>query len=229
MTTSTLNLRAEEQIQELLRELQTDPQKGLSDTVACDRLRLHGPNQLLVPCGVPPLLVLWAELRRTTTILLLSAVAISAFVGAVTATALLVVVSILDCAIRFCKRCKAEKAAEVLSNLTSPVAQVIRSGRLVPMQSVHLVPGDVVRLRTGDCIPADGRLIEALNLSTQEAVLTGEPAPIRKNALHLDDPSRPVEDRRSAVFMGTSVAAGRGTMIVVKTGQLTELGTSLRG
>ncbi|MEI6502237.1 MAG: cation-transporting P-type ATPase, partial [Armatimonadota bacterium] len=157
MTTSTLNLRAEEQIQELLRELQTDAHRGLSDTVACDRLRLHGPNQLLVPSRVPPLLRLRAELRRTTTIVLLSAAAILAPMGVVTATALLVLVSILDCAIRFCRRYRAEQAAAVLSNLSAPVAQVIRSGRLVLVKSVHLVPGDVVRIRTGDCIPADGR------------------------------------------------------------------------
>lgn len=224
MTTSTPNLRAEEQIQELLRELQTDPQKGLSDTVACERLRRHGPNQLLNPREAKPLPILWGQLRTATTVLLAGAAVVFACLGATKATLLMVGLAILTTAARCARQYRAEKPVRRLGKLASPLAQVIRSGRLVYVKSVYLVPGDLVRLRTGDLVPADGRLIEALDLSTREETLTGVVVPVAKKALHLDDPSLPVVDRPSAVFMGTSVAVGRGTMVVVRTGAHTELG-----
>ncbi|MEI6500472.1 MAG: cation-transporting P-type ATPase [Armatimonadota bacterium] len=224
MTTRTPSLRAEEQIQELLRELQTDPQKGLSDTVACARLRRHGPNLLLNPLEAKPLPVLWGQLRTATTLLLAGAAIVLTCLGQARAALLIVALLILSAVARCTTKYRVEKPLRRLGSLTSPLAQVIRSGRLVYVKSVYLVPGDVVRLRTGDLIPADGRLIEALDLSTREETLTGAAVPVEKKALHLDDPSLPVVDRPSAVFMGTSVAVGRGTMVVVRTGAHTELG-----
>ena len=107
--------------------------------------------------------------------------------------------------------------------MASPTATVVRDGKEIEIPSRDLVPGDVVLLQTGDSVPADSRIMEAINLRLSEASLTGESEPVEKNNLPLPDASA-VADRKNMVYTGTSVVYGRGTAVVTSTGMKTEFG-----
>jgi Na+-exporting ATPase len=120
---------------------------------------------------------------------------------------------------------KAEKTIESLKKLTAPESLVLRGGDLVKVQAVELVPGDVVQLETGNIIPADLRLVDGMNVSTDEAFLTGESEPVEKNPLlTFDDDDMATGDRTNLAFAGSEMKRGRGTGIVVATGMGTEVG-----
>ncbi|NTW42998.1 MAG: cation-translocating P-type ATPase, partial [Anaerolineaceae bacterium] len=119
---------------------------------------------------------------------------------------------------------RAEQALAALKKLSAPDAQVLRNGRRETISSVKLVPGDIVFLEAGFFIPADVRLLEAINLRVEEAALTGESVPVQKNESLILEDSASLGDRKNAAFMGTTVAYGRGRAIVYGTGMRTQLG-----
>src|SRR5262249_11212485 len=108
--------------------------------------------------------------------------------------------------------------------LAAPTARVRRAGQTLDIPARELVPGDIVLLETGNFIPADVRLTEAVNLRAEEAALTGESLPTEKDARALLPEDSPVGDRINLGFSGTTVTAGRGAGVVVATGPDTELG-----
>ena len=132
---------------------------------------------------------------------------------------------VLNALIGFYQEYHAEKSIAALRRMTAPNARVRRDGisRIVP--AIEIVPGDVVELEAGDVVAADARLIEAASLSTGEASLTGESVPVEKDAHWLGDPTAALADRRNMVHMGTSVASGRASAVVVATGIATEIGS----
>ena len=111
----------------------------------------------------------------------------------------------------------------VLQKLSSPMAKVIRDGLLQSVPAREVVPGDCVELEAGD-VPADARLLTASSVHVQEAALTGESVPIEKDSNCLLNEDTPLGDRRNMVYMGTVIAAGKASAIVVATGMQTELG-----
>lgn len=125
----------------------------------------------------------------------------------------------------------AESAAEALSAMLSSDAIVVREGQEIKIPSTTLVPGDIVRLSLGERVPADLRMIEVKNLTTQEATLTGESVPVDKTIEAMvetaGDPNNalPLGDRRNMCYSATLVASGSGTGVVVTTGDHTEIGT----
>lgn len=221
---SLLSVQAESQIREMLEELDTSPQSGLSDEVVRERLRVYGPNEIRESAHQSALSMLFAQFKGVMSLLLIVAGIISAATGDIKDTIVIAAVVILNAIMGFVQEYRAEKAISALKKLAVPNAKAIRNGRLADVPAHELVPGDVVRLQAGDLVPADGRLIEAVNLNIEEATLTGESVPSEKDALHLQDPSLPVGDRRSEVFMGTTVTQGRGTFVVSNTGMVTQLG-----
>ncbi|KAI9146335.1 Na P-type ATPase [Paraphysoderma sedebokerense] len=108
--------------------------------------------------------------------------------------------------------------------LASPTARCVRSGEMTIIPAKELVPGDIVFLEEGDQVPADMRLITAVNLNVNEALLTGEPIPVRKKIDPLAEADIPLGDRINLVFASTLVALGRGSGIVIRTGTGTEIG-----
>ena len=108
--------------------------------------------------------------------------------------------------------------------MAAPNARALRDGTEVVLPASELVPGDVVRLRAGDRVPADGRLLAAVNLAVDEAALTGESATVEKDVQALDDAESPLGDRLNLAYAGTIIAVGRGEMAVVATGMHTEFG-----
>lgn len=131
---------------------------------------------------------------------------------------------ILNAIIGFVQEINAERSLAALKKLATPTCKVIRDGVLQTVLSREIVPGDLILLEAGDLIPADGRVIQSVQLSTQEASLTGESLPIHKMTDPLAKSEIPIGDRKNMAFMGTVVLSGKGHMIVTTTGLNTELG-----
>ncbi|KAJ4293420.1 hypothetical protein N0V90_008703 [Kalmusia sp. IMI 367209] len=134
-------------------------------------------------------------------------------------------VILLNIVVGFWQDYKAEKTIESLKNLTAPESIVIRGNETITIQAQGLVPGDIVLLKTGNIVPADVRLVDGLNVSTDEAFLTGEAEPVDKDPFKIyDDPEVPLGDRLNLAFSGSEMKRGRCTAIVVSTGMKTEVG-----
>lgn len=219
-----LSFQAETQIREMLAELGTDPHSGLSEEMVRERLGTYGPNEIKESVHQSALAMFFGQFKGVMSIILIVAGIISAVTGDIKDTIVIAAVVILNAVMGFVQEYRAEKAISALKKLAVPNAKVIRNAKLTDVPAHDLVPGDIVRLQAGDLVPADGRLIEAINLTLEEAALTGESVPVEKDAGHFDDPASPIGDRRGNVFMGTNVAQGRGTLLVLKTGMTTELG-----
>lgn len=119
---------------------------------------------------------------------------------------------------------RAEKSLAALRKMATPFSKVIRDGELQTLPSEKIVPGDLVLIEAGDRIPADGRIIQSIELSTQEAALTGESMPIHKIASSLEKPDLAVGDKKNMGFLGTVAVSGKGYLVVTETGLQTELG-----
>lgn len=137
---------------------------------------------------------------------------------------IILLIVILNAVLGLVQENKAEKALEALKKMSAPKAKVIREGRLQVISGEELAIGDVIVLETGDYIPADGRILSAVNLRTEEAALTGESLPSEKNADVVLQKDLPLGDRCNMVFSGSSVSYGRGTAAVTETGMNTEVG-----
>jgi Ca2+-transporting ATPase len=119
---------------------------------------------------------------------------------------------------------RAEKSLEALKRLSAPTARVKRNGEFQTLPASELVPGDVIRLEAGNYVPADGRLLEAVNLKVEESSLTGESLPVEKSAEAVCRRDTPAADRKNMVMAATMIVYGRGTALVTATGMKTEAG-----
>jgi Ca2+-transporting ATPase len=155
--------------------------------------------------------------------MLLAAVALSGILGEVVDAVIIAIIVIFAAGLSFIQEYRAERAMEALKRMAAPMASVRRDGGEIRVPARELVPGDIVILRHGDKVPADCRLIEAVNLRTEEAPLTGESAPVEKMVQRIPE-NAVLGDRRNLAFMGTAVVYGRGTGTVVATGMRTEFG-----
>ncbi len=208
--------------EEVAVRLGTDLARGLAPEEAARRARVLGPNVLPERSGPSPVRLLGARFKSALVGVLLAALAVSLLGNAKEAVAIGAVV-VLNAALGFVQEYRAERAMAALRKLAVPKAQVRRAGRVQELSSAHLVPGDVILLEAGDRVPADARVVEAVGLRADESALTGESVPVDKGpeAVAADTP---VSDRRSLVYMGTLVTAGRGAAVMVATGSRTELG-----
>lgn len=211
-------------LEEVIRRLGTDPDTGLSDGEASERLRRVGPNTLPRPVTRSPLGILLEQFRSALVLVLLIAVVLAAVLGELLEAAAVAAVLVLNALLGAVQEYRAERAMEALRRLAVPHARVRRAGQIREIPSPHLVPGDVVILEAGDRVPADLRLTETAGLRTDESVLTGESEPVDKDASGPLDPRKPLAERRTMAYAGTTVTAGRGVGIVVATGLETELG-----
>jgi potassium/sodium efflux P-type ATPase len=126
---------------------------------------------------------------------------------------------------RFLQDYRAEQTIQALYALSAPTCKVIRAGQIENIKADALVPGDLVKLGVGDIVPADLRLAHSINLSTDEALLTGESLPVSKHAERiLKDRDVPLGDRTNMVYSASTVTRGRATGVVVSTGMSTEVG-----
>jgi len=209
-------------IEESLQALNTN-EVGLSQEEAQKRLIEFGPNELKKEKGASPIKLFFEQFADILIIILLIATGLSLAVGEVY-DALMIFAIVLACAILgFVEEYRSEKALEALKKMTAPTAMVLRDGKEVKVQATEIVPGDIILLYTGDKIPADARLIQAINLKTDEAPLTGESTPVNKDVNPLPEET-PLTDKRNTVFTGTVVVYGRGKAVITSTGMNTEFG-----
>jgi Ca2+-transporting ATPase len=205
-----------------LQQLKSTDQ-GLTSAQAAERLILHGPNELAMTHRTSAWAVLAGQFKNVLLIVLLVAVGLSAAMGHTTEAIAIAVIVAFAVILGFVQEFRAEKAIESLREMAAPLATVLRDGRETRVPARELVPGDVVLLAAGDRVPADCRLIEAINLQAEEAALTGESLPVEKHIQPLAA-LLPVGDRRNMVHAATAVTYGRGRAVVSATGLQTELG-----
>jgi Ca2+-transporting ATPase len=210
-------------IEEVLINLKSSLQ-GLSHEEANKRLGKFGPNELIKKKRESPLLLLLSQFTNFLVVILLIAAGISAFLGDVVEFITIMAIVIMAGVLGFIQEYKAEKALEALKRLAAPTARVLREGKEEEIPAREIVPGDIVLLRTGDKIPADGRIVEAINLKIDEAVLTGESVSVEKTTYPIEEEKVAVGDQKNMGFFGTTVTYGRGRLVVTATGMKTEFG-----
>jgi Ca2+-transporting ATPase len=214
-------------VEETLARLKSGP-RGLSSDEAAKRLEEVGPNELQAKSRVSPWTILLEQFQNVLIIILLLATALSAFLGHGVEAIAITVIVLFAVILGFIQEFRAERAIEALREMAAPNATVIRDGRDQRIPAREVVPGDIVVVATGDKIPADARLTEAVNLQTVEAALTGESAPVEKHSDSLPEATLPTADRRNMAFAGTAVTYGRGRAVIVATGMHTEFGKIAR-
>src|SRR3989338_6909333 len=205
----------------VLSGLNTSP-KGLRSEEAASRLNQYGPNRLKEGKKISPLKIFFYQFNNFLVWILLVAVAISASIGEVVESIVIIIIVLLNAVIGFIQEFRAEKAVEALKKLSGIKADVLRDGVRKQIDAKQLVPGDIIFIETGDKISADCRVIEQSNFETQESSLTGESTPVRKDISALKE--APVAEQINMAFSGTIVTKGRAKAVVVKTGMQTEIG-----
>lgn len=213
-------------------------QQGLSSEEAKKRLAEYGPNELKEEKKISPWKILLSQFKSALIIILLVAVVLSLVIGLINhvpgtgmpeeiTDAIVIFVIVIACVILgFVEEYRSEKAMAALAKMAALTATVIRDGKETEIPSREIVPGDIIILSTGDKIPADLRLIEAYNLRSDEAPLTGESTSVEKVITPIaGDPSTvAIGDRRNMAYSGTTVVYGRGKGIATSTGMQTEFG-----
>ncbi|MDX1414116.1 MAG: HAD-IC family P-type ATPase, partial [Candidatus Promineifilaceae bacterium] len=209
---------------QVIEKLQTDPNDGLSESEVKQRLEKYGQNELIDKGAKSPWLILWDQMKELMVIVLLVAALVSVLLGEYSDAIIIMAIVVLNAIIGFSQEYRAEQAIAALKKLSVPNVQVRRNGHTIEISSRDLVPGDIIRLETGGYVPADGRILEEVNLKIEEAALTGESEPVEKKVAAIDHQDVQIGDRTNMVFMGTVVTYGRGTAVIVDTGMNTELG-----
>ena len=212
-------------IHEVTAEHGVEPTQGLSESDALARQAEYGKNALPTDEGVNWTKLILAQFTDVMVIVLIVAAAISALLGEATDVIVILAIVALNALLGIYQEYQAEQALAALGRLQVPQVRVRRGGQIHEISAEDLVPGDIVLIGEGDRIPADGRLIESINLQIEEAALTGESVPVEKSTSAIGiDGDVPLGDRTNMAYMGTAVNYGRGEMVVVTTGLQTEIG-----
>ena len=216
-------------IEDVEKELNTNAEKGLTLEEVKKRQEKYGYNELKATKKKTLLQRFIDQFKDFSIIVLIIAAIVSGAVGiaegeGITDTIIILIVVLLNAIIGVTQESKAEKSLEALQKLTDHASKVIRNGEVTVIPAKELVPGDIVVLDTGDYIPADLRIIEAVNLKSQEASLTGESVPVEKITNTIEEKEIGIGDRVNMLFSSSLVTYGRGKGIVVETGMTTEVG-----
>lgn len=196
---------------------------GLTQEEAAKRLAQYGPNELIEKEKISPWKIFFEQFKSLLIIILLAAIVLSAIVGDIKESIVIAIIVLMASGLGFLQEYKAERAIASLKKMAAPLASVIRDNCETEIPARELVPGDIIILKAGNKVPADCRLIEAINLKIDEAPLTGESVPIEKTVDTLEDDLE-MADRRNMAYMGTAVVYGRGKGVVIATGMATEFG-----
>ncbi|MCY4073295.1 MAG: HAD-IC family P-type ATPase [Chloroflexi bacterium] len=211
-------------VDQTLDALGVDKTAGLDHAEVLSRQSRYGKNVLPADEGVNWFKLILAQFADIMVIMLIVAAAISAILGEATDVIVILAIVALNAVLGIYQEYQAEQALAALSRLQVPRVRVRRAGQVHEVSAEELVPGDIVLIAEGDRIPADGRLIETINLEIEEAVLTGESVPVSKDTAPIASDIVALGDRSNMAFMGTAVNYGRGEMVVTTTGLRTEIG-----
>ena len=215
--------------EEIKEELKVDFETGLSTEQVKQNREKFGANELQQKKKKSLFVKFLEQFKDFMIIVLIIAAIVSGVVGVaegegITDTIIILIVVVLNAIIGVVQENKAEKSLEALQKLSAHASKVLRNGKVEVVQSRELVPGDIVVLDTGDYVPADLRIIEGVNLKSQEASLTGESVPVDKNDEVIKDEKVGIGDRTNMLFSSSLITYGRGKGVVVETGMNTEVG-----
>lgn len=212
---------------EVLMELSTDPERGLSSEEAEHRLERYGSNRLQGAEKDSLFKRLLNQLKDPMILVLLAAAVLSLISSGFKDWAdpiIILLIVIVNAVISISQENNANKALEALRNMSAPLAKVLRNGETVRIGTDQLVPGDIFLLEAGDLIPADGRILSSANLKADESAMTGESVPVSKAAISALPEETVLGDRKNMVISSTVVTNGRATCVVTATGMETEVG-----
>jgi Ca2+-transporting ATPase len=203
---------------------QTSLTVGIEDNDAEKRLVEQGKNELQEAERKSPITQFLNQFRDFMVLVLVGATLISGLLGEYLDAITIVAIIIMNAILGFAQEYRAERSLRALKQLTSPMANVVRSGLSQHIPASLLVTGDLVLLESGDRIPADLRFTEANSLYVEESALTGESLPVNKHNREIRADSIALGDQKNIGFMGTMVTRGTARGIVIRTGMDTEMG-----
>ncbi|KAH9905289.1 potassium/sodium efflux P-type ATPase [Xylariomycetidae sp. FL2044] len=210
--------------EQVISELGSDGMNGLSDHVAKQRLEELGHNDLGDSEGISAWKIVVAQVANAMTLVLILAMAVSFGIKSYIEGGVITAVILLNVIVGFFQEYSAEKTMDSLRSLSSPTANIVRDGNANVIPTAEVAVGDLVELKTGDTVPADIRITECVNFETDEALLTGESLPVRKDEnLIFEDATGP-GDRLNVAYSSSTVTKGRAKGIVFATGTCTEIG-----
>ena len=217
------------EVKDVEAELKTDLENGLSSKQVEENKAKYGENELQEKKKEPLIKKFIAQFKDFSIIVLIIAAIVSGVVGVAqgegfTDTIIILIVVLLNAVIGVAQESKAEKSLEALRKLSEHAAKVVRDGKEQVIPARELVPGDLVIIETGDYVSADLRIIEAVNLKSQESSLTGESVPVEKSIAAIKGEEIGIGDRVNMLFSSSLITYGRGKAIVVETGMNTEVG-----
>lgn len=198
--------------------------RGLEPDNVKSRRDQYGANLITEAPRKGTLQVFLEQLKDLLVFILLSAAVISAFLGKLESTLVILVVVIINAILGTLQHIKAEQSLQSLKKLSSPTAKVLREGHRLEIDSTEIVPGDILYLDAGDFISADGRILESHSLQVNESSLTGESVSVPKTADVIPDEDVAIADRKNMVFSGSFVTYGRAVVVITHTGMKTEIG-----
>lgn len=207
---------------DVFEKLNTSVQ-GLNSEAAAIRLKKYGLNELTAKQKVSPLKILLSQFKSILVLILVVATTISLVTGHGVDALVILAIVLVSAVLGFAQEFRAERALDALKEMLSPTATVIRDGMETTVATREIVAGDILVFKEGDKVSADARLIEVINLQTNEASLTGESMPVIKETKRLSEDA-PVLDRKNMVFSGTEITGGKGKAVVVATGMNAEFG-----
>ncbi len=215
----------------VLSELNTNPTQGLTTAAVEAAAAKYGPNRLEEKKKKSMLRRFLEQFKDAMILILIAAAAVSFAIAIIEKDAgelfepcLILAIVVLNAIMGVVQESRAEKALDALQNLSAPHARVIRDGRETVVDASMLVPGDIIKLEAGDFVPADARLLSAVNLKSEESALTGESVPSEKDAGAAVAENAPLGDRSNMVFSGCSITYGTALAVVTATGMRTEMG-----
>src|SRR6185369_4941876 len=211
------------EVNAVLSSLDVDPKSGLTTTEVTERRARSGPNALQTIQARPAWRVLVDQFASIVIALLAIAAAIAWAMGDGAEAIAILIVLVLNAAVGFATEWQAGRALEALRRQSRMSSRVRREGFETNVDAEELVPGDIIILNAGDRVPADARLVEAGRLEAEESALTGESTTVEKS-IDAVPMQTPLAERRSMIYLGTGIAAGRAVGIVVSTGTATQLG-----
>ncbi|MGQ9803709.1 MAG: cation-translocating P-type ATPase [Anaerolineae bacterium] len=211
-------------VEETFREVNTDPQHGLTTEEARRRLAQFGSNELAERPRPTFWKMLLDQFNNFLILILIAAALLSLILGEMEETIAIIAIVLLNAVLGVVQERRAEEALAALKKMAAPDAHVLRDGHRVTIPARELVPGDIVFLEAGNYVPADLRLIETVNLRIDEASLTGESVAVEKRHDVVLPEEAALGDRVNVAFMGTIVTYGRGKGVVTATGMQTQLG-----
>ncbi|KAH6882064.1 hypothetical protein J4E91_008252 [Alternaria rosae] len=210
---------------DVVTEIKCNDEDGLTTAEAKSRHEKYGNNDLGDDGGVSPGKILLRQVANAMTLILIAAMAVSFAIQSWIEGGVVTAIILLNVVIGFVQEFNAEKTMDSLRSLSSPTATAARDGKTVTVPTIEVVPGDLIELKTGDTVPADIRIIEALNFETDEALLTGESLPVNKDGDAVFDEDTGPGDRLNVAYSSSTVTKGRARGVVFATGMYTEIGS----